>query len=113
MASRASASVEAMERLWIVWSGFHDGALYASRHPLENPSLDAERIVATAAAACEHRRHASPPLNWALAHPAYTDGWVAGYLATQRELAGDADEAPRESDAEQLCNVVAFPSLTR
>lgn len=113
MARRTGASVEAMERLWILWTGFHDGAQYARRHPLENPSLDAERIVATAAAACERRRHASPPLDRTLAHPAYTDGWMAGYLAAQRDLVGVADEAPRAIDAERISNVVAFPDMAR
>lgn len=112
MARRASASVEAMERLWILWSGFHDGAQYARCHPLENPSLDADRIVAMAAAACE-LRHASPPLDQALVHPAYTDGWMAGYLATQRELAGVGDDDPLETGAEQLSNVVIFPGMAR
>lgn len=113
MAIRASASVEAMERLWILWTGFHDGAQYARHHRLENPSLDADRIVATAASACERRRRASPPLDRALAHPAYTDGWMAGYLATQRELAGAEDDAAREPGGERLRNVLAFPSDSR
>jgi hypothetical protein len=81
-----------MERLWVLWSGFHDGAEYAYRHPTANPYLDADRIVTTAAAACE-RRHAGTPLDPTIVLHAYTYGWMAGYLAIQRELAG-VREAP-------------------
>lgn len=84
----------AVERLWVLWSGFHDGAEYAYRHPTANPYLDADRIVTSAAAACE-RRHAGTPLDPTIVHPAYTYGWMAGYLAMQREQAGvHEDRAP-------------------
>ena len=113
MARRASASLEAMQRLWILWSGFHDGARYARRHPLEHPSLDADRIVAMAATAGEQWRRERPPLDRALAHAVYTDGWMAGYLAARRDLASVADEAPHATGAERLDNVVIFPDVIR
>lgn len=96
MRKQGSAPADAMERLWVLWSGFHDGAEYAYRHPTANPYLEADRIVATAAAACE-RRHAGTPLDPTIAHPAYTYGWMAGYLAIQRELAGVHNEPSSSS----------------
>ncbi len=119
MAKQTGAPAGAMERLWVLWSGFHDGADYAYRHPTENPYLDADRVVTIAAAACE-RRHASATLDRTIAHPAYTYGWMAGYLAAQRELSGAGDESPhasaggttqmpRETVGARHYNVVNFP----
>lgn len=101
MAKQTGAPVDAMERLWALWSGFHDGAEYASRHPAANPYLDADRVVTTAAVACE-RRHASAQLDRTIVHPAYTYGWMAGYLAAQRELAGAGDETSCASASEAM-----------
>jgi hypothetical protein len=97
-----------MERLWVLWSGFHDGAEYAYRHPTANPYLDADRVVTAAAAACE-RRHASAPLDRTIVHPAYTYGWMAGYLAAQREQTNAGDESSRETVGAQLRNISSLP----
>ena len=86
MKESADASAGAVERLWILWSGFHDGSDYARRHPATNPYLDADQVVRTAALACERKRRVSAPFDQTIVHSAYTHGWMAGYLATQREL---------------------------
>lgn len=96
MTKQTSAPASAMERLWVLWSGFHDGAEYAYRHPAANPYLEADRVVTTAAVACK-RRYATAQLDRTTVHPAYTYGWMAGYLATQRELTCEGDESSRAS----------------
>lgn len=121
MVKQVSASTGAVARLWVLWSGFHDGVEYAYCHPAANPYLDADLLVTTATTACERRR-ASAPLDEAVAQSAYTDGWMAGYLTVLRERAGARDESssssahgiqasPRETNSEQLQKVIAFPGI--
>ena len=109
MAKRIDAPVGAIEQLWILWTGFHDGVDYAGRHPLMNPYLDADLVVITAAKACERKRHAKSPLGGAVVHSAYTYGWMAGYLAAQRGLANASDKLP-PNDA---TGVTDSPQITR
>lgn len=87
-------STDTLERLWVLWTGFRDGADYASQHPQVNPYLDADRVKTLADQACERRRHTNMPLDSALVHPAYTYGWMAGYLAARRDFGARADGAP-------------------
>ncbi len=114
MAKQTGAPADATERLWVLWSGFHDGAEYAYRHPTATPYLDADRTVTAAAAACE-RRHASTPLDRTIVHPAYTYGWMAGYLAAQREMSSASSrtitEIPLEMRGARLHTCGAIPSL--
>ena len=107
MTKQTGAPAGAMEQLWVLWSGFHDGAEYARRHPTANPYLDADRVVTAAAAACE-RRHASALLDRTIIHPAYTYGWMAGYLAIQREQMNAGNESSRETVGAPVRNIISL-----
>ena len=87
----AGVSAGAIEQLWVLWTGFHDGADYARRHPAETPYLDADRVMTDAAMACERKLHAHVTLDPAIVHPAYTYGWMAGYLAELRNRENAVD----------------------
>lgn len=91
---QTDVSTDALEQLWVLWTGFGDGADYASQHPAATPYLDADKVVTLAAQACERRQQTNAPLDPALVHPAYTYGWMAGYLATQRGFDALASGAP-------------------
>ncbi len=108
MTKQTGAPAAAMERLWVLWSGHHDGVEYAHRHPTANLYLDADRVVTAAAAACE-RQHASALLDRTIVHPAYTYGWMAGYLTAQREQMDAGDESSRETAGAQLRNIISLP----
>lgn len=76
------------ELLRILWMGFQDGLTYGRIHPLADPALDAGRVVDAATIACERKLQTVEPLDRAVFHPAYTYGWMAGYLATHHDLGG-------------------------
>lgn len=85
MLVNAQASASSVETLWIVWSGFRDGAEYARLHSAPAACLDAERVVVEAARASDRNLPFGAPLEHAAIQPAYRYGWMAGYLAAQRE----------------------------
>lgn len=69
----------------ILWMGFQDGTAYAHRHPSVMPHIDADRVVDAAQRACERMLEAVEPLDRGDFHPAYTYGWIAGYLAAHHD----------------------------
>lgn len=78
------------EMLRILWTGFQDGAAYTRRHPSVMSYVDADRMMDAAQRACERVLEVVEPLDRGLFHPAYTHGWIAGYLATYHDH-GDAE----------------------
>ena len=102
------ASVGAIEQLWVLWTGFHDGADYARRHPAATPYLDADRVMTDAAMACERRQHANATLDPAIVHPAYTYGWMAGYLAELRGRENAVDGLPLGNGASDAISTQAM-----
>lgn len=91
MLVNAQVSASSVEMLWIVWSGFHDGAEYARLHSAPAACLDAERVVVEAARASDRNLPSGVPLDLAAIQPAYRYGWMAGYLAAQRERESAVD----------------------
>lgn len=94
MSRSSPVGVENQEMLWVLWTGFEDGLAYAERHPVTLPYLDVDRVVDTATVACEQGLEESEPIDWVVFRPAYTYGWMAGYLATQHSHTSRAVGAP-------------------
>ncbi len=74
------------ELLRILWTGFQDGLAYGHSRPTAAPYLEPDRVVAAAKIACEHKLQLVEPLDRTAFHPAYTYGWMAGYLAAHHDL---------------------------
>ena len=74
------------ELLRVLWTGFQDGLAYGRSHLTVTAYLEADHIVDTAKIACERKLQTVVPLDRALFHPAYTHGWMAGYLAAHHDL---------------------------
>ena len=81
------------ELLRILWTGFQDGLAYGRSHLTVTAYLEADHVVDTAKLACERKLQTVEPLDRALFHPAYTHGWMAGYLAAHRDLNLNLDNA--------------------
>lgn len=74
------------ELLRILWTGFQDGLAYGRSHPMAAPYLERDHVVETAKIACERKLQMVEPLDRAAFHPAYTYGWMTGYLAAYHDL---------------------------
>lgn len=74
------------ELLRILWTGFQDGLAYGRSHPIESPYLEPDDVVAAAKTACERKLQMVEPLDQAVFHPAYTYGWMTGYLVAHHDL---------------------------
>ena len=74
------------ELLRILWTGFQDGLAYCRSHPARAPYLEPDQVVDAAMIACERKLQMVEPLDRAAFHPAYTYGWMTGYLAAHHDL---------------------------
>jgi hypothetical protein len=72
--------------LWILWTGFQDGLAYGRSHPARAPYLEPDDVVGAAKIAYERKLQVVEPLDRAAFHPAYTYGWMTGYLAAHYDL---------------------------
>jgi hypothetical protein len=79
------------ELLRILWTGFQDGLTYGRSRPMTAPYLEPDQVVAAANIACEHKLQLVEPLDRTAFHPAYTYGWMAGYLAAHHDLDNSFD----------------------
>lgn len=79
------------ELLRILLTGFQDGLAYGRSHPAMVPYLEADQVVEAATIACERKLQMVEPLDRAAFHPAYTHGWIVGYLAAHHDLDDGAD----------------------
>ena len=69
------------ELLRILWTGFQDGLAYCRSQPAGAARVEPDQVVAAAKIACECKLQLVEPLDRAAFHPAYTYGWMTGYLA--------------------------------
>lgn len=74
------------ELLRILWTGFQDGLAYGRTHADTASNQEADYVVDSAKVACERKLQTVEPLDRATFHPAYTYGWMAGYLAAYHDL---------------------------
>lgn len=74
------------ELLRILWTGFQDGLAYGRSHPTGAARMEPDQVVGAAKIACERKLQMVEPLDRAAFHPAYTYGWMTGYLAAHHDL---------------------------
>ncbi len=84
--TRAYVGAGNHELLRTLWTGFQDGLAYGRSHLTAAPHLEPDQVVDAAKIACERKLQMVEPLDRAAFHPAYTYGWMAGYLASHHGL---------------------------
>ncbi len=81
MATKVYVGAGNREVLRILWTGFQDGFADGQSHLAAAIRHEAEHVVEAAKVACERKLQSVEPLDRAAFHPAYTYGWMTGYLA--------------------------------
>lgn len=83
-----------LELLRVLWSGYQDGLAYGRAHPIMDHRLLADHVVESAQQACECKLQTEEPLDRTVFHPAYTHGWITGYLVATHALDDAVDGLP-------------------